>query len=133
MYAKERQAGQVSVAFSFIAIALSLMGISGFTIYIIGLKAKEIAIRKVLGAVLFDIVRLLHGHLFLTILIASLFGGVISFTLVQKWLEDYAYAIRIQPHIFVLATLFTYTVILLIITFQSIRSTETDPILALRD
>lgn len=133
MYAKERQAGQVSVAFSFIAIALSLMGISGFTIYIIGLKAKEIAIRKVLGAVLLDIVRLLHGHLFLTILIASLFGGVISFTLVQKWLEDYAYAIRIQAHIFVLATLFTYTVILLIITFQSIRSTETDPILALRD
>ncbi len=133
LYAKERQAGQVSVAFSFIAIALSLMGITGFTIYIIGLKSKEIAVRKVLGAVLFDIIRLLNKQLFLPVLIAALIGGVLSFMLVQKWLEDYAYAIRIQPQTFILATLFTYAAILLIITFQSIRSTETDPILALRD
>lgn len=133
MYAKERQAGQVSVAFSFIAIVLSLMGITGFTIYIIGLKSKEIAVRKVLGAVLFDIVRLLSKQLLLTILISALIGGTLSFTLVQKWLEDYAYAIRIQPQTFIFATLITYAIILLIITIQSIRSTETNPVLALRD
>ena len=123
----------MSIAFSFIAIALSLMGITGFTIYIISLKSKEIAIRKVLGAVLFDIVQLLNKQLFFTIMIAAIIGGVLSFTLVQKWLEDYAYTIQIQPQTFVIATLITYAVILLIITFQSIRSTETDPILALKD
>jgi len=133
LYAKERQVGQVSVAFSIIAIVLSLMGISGFTMYIIGLKSKEIAVRKVLGAVLFDIVRLLNRQLFITIMFAALIGGVLSFTLVQKWLEDYAYAIQVQPQTFVIATLFVYAIILLIITFQSLRSIETNPILALRD
>lgn len=132
MYAKERQTGQVSVTFSVLAVALSLLGLIGFMIYITGLKSKEIAVRKVLGASLLQIIGLLNRQLFLAILFSALIGSAFSFWLVSTWLNDYAYAIILQPVTFVAAAVLVYIIVFVITGLQSLKSAQINPVMALK-
>jgi putative ABC transport system permease protein len=132
MYARERQTGQVSVTFSVLAVALSLLGLIGFMIYITGLKSKEIAVRKVLGASLIQIIGLLNRQLFLAILFSAVIGSALSYWLVSTWLNDYAYAIALHPLTFVAAAALVYSIVFVITALQSVKSAQVDPVMALK-
>lgn len=132
MYAKERQTGQVSVTFSVLAVVLSLLGLIGFMIYVTGLKSKEIAVRKVLGASLIQIIGLLNRQLFLAILFSALIGSALSYWLVSTWLNDYAYAIALHPVTFVAAAALVYSIVFVITALQSVKSAQIDPVMALK-
>ncbi len=132
MYAKERQTGQVSVTFSVLAVVLSLLGLIGFMIYVTGLKSKEIAVRKVLGASLLQIIGLLNRQLFLAILFSALIGSALSYWLVSTWLNDYAYAITLHPTTFVAAAALVYSIVFVITALQSVKSAQIDPVMALK-
>lgn len=133
LYARERQTGQLSMALSVLAIALSILGLVGFMIYIISLRSKEIAIHKVLGASLLQIINLLNRRLFLNILIAAVFGSAMSYYLIVKWLEDFAYAIKIEYSVFIMAIIAVYGIVFIITGFQSLKSTQINPVKALKD
>ncbi|MEQ9303968.1 MAG: FtsX-like permease family protein, partial [Marinoscillum sp.] len=133
LYARERQTGQLSIAFSTLAIALSVLGLVGFMIYMIGLKSKELTIRKVLGASLLQIIAVLNHHLWLIVLTASVLGSVLSNWLVSSWLQDYAYTIDISLWVFPIALILTYTLIFSITAVRSIQWARTNPALTLND
>lgn len=133
LYTKERQTGQVSMVLSLLAIALSALGLIGFMSYIIGLRSKEIAVRKVLGASIIQIVGVLNRKLFLTILLSATIGSSFSYWLIKTWLEDYAYSIAIEPVVFAMAILLVYIVVFVITGFQSVKSSQANPIMALKD
>ncbi len=132
MYARERQTGQVSVTFSVLAVILSLLGLIGFMIYVTGLKSKEIAVRKVLGASLIQIIGLLNRQLFLAILLSAVIGSALSYWLVSTWLNDYAYAIALHPITFVAAAALVYSIVFVITALQSVKSARIDPVMALK-
>ncbi|MCE7996632.1 MAG: FtsX-like permease family protein [Roseivirga sp.] len=132
MYAKERQTGQVSVTFSVLAVVLSLLGLIGFMIYVTGLKSKEIAVRKVLGASLLQIIALLNRQLFLAILFSAIIGSAFSYWLVSTWLNDYAYAIALSPVTFIAAAALVYSIVFMITALQSVKSAQIDPVMALK-
>jgi len=133
LYQQERQTSQVSIVFSLLAISLSLLGLIGFMIYIVGIRAKELAIRKVLGASLRQIVMLLNRQLVIAILLAAVIGSVSSYWLIKEWLNDYAYTISINPETFVIALLLVYIIVFGITTVQSLKSTITNPVSALKN
>lgn len=133
LYIKEKQTGQISVTFSMLAVLLSLLGLTGFMVYIISLKSKEIAVRKVLGASLIQIIALLNKQLFSLILIAAAIGSALSYWLVNTWLQDYAYAITLEPITFVLAALIVYVIVFAITSLQSLKSAQLNPTLALKN
>lgn len=133
LYTKEKQTGQISVTFSMLAILLSLLGLTGFMVYIIGLKSKEIAVRKVLGASLLQIITLLNRQLFSIILIAAIIGSALSYLLVSTWLQDYAYAITLAPFTFVLAAIIVYVIVFVITGLQSLKSAQLNPTIALKN
>ena len=132
MYAKERKTGRVSLAFSILAVSLSLTGLIGFMIYMTGLKSKEIAVRKVLGASLLQIIGLLNRQLFLAILVSALIGSALSYWLVSSWLADYAYSIPLDPLTFVASAALVYTIVFLITGVQSLKSAQINPVMALK-
>jgi len=132
LYAKERKTGKVSLVFSVLAVALSLTGLIGFMIYVTGLKSKEIAVRKVLGASLLQIIGLLNKQLFLAILVSALLGSALSYWLVSSWLADYAYSITLNPLTFVASAALVYGIVFLITGVQSLKSAQTNPVLALK-
>lgn len=133
LYIKEKQTGQISVLFSLLAVFLSLLGLVGFMVYIIGLKSKEIAIRKVLGATLVQIITLLNRELFLIILFSALVGSTLSYWLISTWLQDYAYTITLSPITFVFAAAIVYAIVFLIISVQSFKSAFLNPTMALKN
>ncbi len=133
LYVEEKRTGSISVIFSLLAVLLSVMGLVGFMIYIIGLKSKEIAIRKVLGASLAQIVTFLNRQLFLIILLAAVTGSALSFWLLQSWLRDYAYAIKLNPITFVISAMAVYGIVFLITCIQSFKSALSNPSLALKN
>ena len=133
LYDQERQTSQVSLIFSLLAIALSLLGLIGFMIYMVGLRAKELAVRKVLGASLLQIVGLLNRQLIISILLASIIGSIGSYWLIGQWLKDYAYTITIRPETFVIALLLVYLIVFTVTAIQSLKSSHTNPVLALKN
>lgn len=133
LYLQEKRTGQISIIFSVLAVLLSFLGLVGFMFYVIGLKSKEIAIRKVLGATLVQIVSLLNRQLFLIILFASIIGSGLSYWLVDTWLRDYAYAISLEPSTFILAAFFVYAVVFIITCAQSFKSALFNPSMALKN
>ncbi len=133
MYAKERQTGQISITFSILAISLSVLGLAGFMIYIIGLKSKELTIRKVLGASLLRIIGVLNQDLWFIVLTAAILGSLLSYLVVSSWLEDYAYAIDMNPWVYPLALILAYVLIFVITATRSLKWARTNPALTLND
>lgn len=133
MYAKERQTGQISISFSILAISLSVLGLVGFMIYIIGLKSKELTIRKVLGASLLRIIAVLNQDLWFIVLSAAILGSLFSYLVVSSWLEDYAYTIDMNPWVYPLALFLAYVLIFAITATRSIKWARTNPALTLNE
>lgn len=133
LYIEEKRTGQISIVFSILAVLLSLLGLVGFMVYIIGLKSKEIAIRKVLGASVIQIVGFLNRQLFLIILFAAILGSGLSYWLLESWLRDYAYNIQLKPLTFVIAAVIVYCIVFLITCLQSFQSALLNPTQALKN
>lgn len=133
MYVKERQTATVGVNLSLLAIGLSVMGVLGFMFYLISIKSREIVIRKILGASLSQIIRLLNSQLFYSVLGAGLIGSATSYWLLNLWLEEYAYRIIIAPIVFLFAILLAYLIIIGITTLQTIQSTMVNPAVVLKE
>lgn len=96
MYRDEQRFMTLLAAFSAISIALSLSGVFGLVSLGIQQRLKEISIRKVLGASVTEIVKLISSSLLLLVLIASLIAFPAGSYLMSVWLQDFAYRISVS-------------------------------------
>ncbi len=131
-YAKERRIAQVSLIFSVLAVLLSVGGLVVFIVYVTKLKAKEIAVRKVLGASVAQIILLLNKQTSIIILVSAVLGSTISYFLIDEWLSNFAYTITLNPLVFLLAAFIVYVVVFLITGSQSLQSASANPVEALK-
>lgn len=132
MYREERRLGQLFSAFSGLAILISILGIFGLAAYTTERRAKEIGIRKVLGASVSGIVALLSKELLKLVIVSFLLAIPMAWYFMNEWLQDFAYRIEIGPGIFLLAALLTIGVALGTVSFQSIKTALSNPIDSLR-
>lgn len=132
LYEEEKRLGKISVVFTFLAILISCLGLFGLVSYVAEQKKKEIGIRKVLGASINSVVRLLTKDFVKLVLIAFVIASPIAYFFMQRWLEDFTYRIDIQWWVFVLAGGFALAITLLTVGFQSIKSAIANPVKSLR-
>jgi putative ABC transport system permease protein len=132
MYAEEQRLGKISTVFTFLAILISCLGLFGLVSYVAEQKKKEIGIRKVLGASINSVVKLLTKDFVKLVLIAFVIASPIAYYFMQRWLEDFTYRIDIQWWVFVLAGGFALIITLLTVGFQSIKSALANPAKSLR-
>ena len=90
---KERLLGQAITFFTALAILLATLGLIGLTLFTIERRTKEIGIRKVLGAGRISILRLISGDFIRLALIASAIALPISWWLINRWLNNFAYRV----------------------------------------
>ncbi len=118
--------------FSATAIFISCIGLFGLTALIAQYRTKEIGIRKVVGATVFDIIGLLIKDFSKWMVIAAVAAIPIAYYIVNMWLENFAYRTEVSWMLFTGAGLIVYIIALLTIGFQAIRSATANPVEALR-
>jgi putative ABC transport system permease protein len=120
-------------SFTMAAILISCLGLFGLAAFSAEQRSKEIGIRKVLGASVPGIVRLLSGNFLRLVLIALLIASPIAWWALNKWLQNFAYQIRMQWWMFALAGAIATAVAVCTISFQAIRAGLVNPVRSLRN
>jgi putative ABC transport system permease protein len=129
--AEERWAQIVKYAMGF-ALLIACIGLFGLSALTVTKRTKEIGIRKVLGASVFSVVRLLTHEFALLILLANLLAWPAAYWAMQQWLRDFAYRLDLTLWPFVLSGIFAFGVALFTVSFQAIKAALANPVEALR-
>ena len=95
-------------------------------------RTKEIGVRKVLGASVFNIVYLLSGNFTKLIVIAMVVAIPLSWFAISKWLDGFAYRIDIGWTVFLLASATALLIALLTVSYESVKAALTNPVKSLR-
>jgi len=132
MYKNEEKLSGLLWIFTIMAFVVGCMGLLGLAAFNAEQKVKEIGIRKVLGASIFDIMQLLSGNFIKLILIASLIAFPVAWLTVNNWLKDFPYRITISWWIFAIAIIAALGIALLTISVQSIKAAVANPVKSLR-
>jgi putative ABC transport system permease protein len=132
-YEADRASGIVFDIFTLIAIIMSCTGLFGLATYIVQQRTKEMSIRKVHGASLLNIVSTFSREFVKLILIAFILGVPLAYFLMDQWLTNFAYHVNISIVTFLLAALFAVVLVLITVSYQSIRVALLNPITSLRN
>ncbi|GAB3266481.1 ABC transporter permease [Larkinella harenae] len=131
-YREDQIFGKITSFFSFLAVLIASLGLFGLSSYTITQRAKEIGVRKVLGASVISIVALLSRDFLKLVLLAIFIAAPIAWYAAGLWLDDFAYKIAISWWIFVLAGALAVGIALLTISYQSIKAALMNPVKTLR-
>lgn len=127
-----KRIGNLSTIFAVLAILISCLGLLGLASFMAEQRTKEIGIRKVLGASIRSLWKLLSKEFVLLVGISCLFALPIAFFALKNWLQNYEYRTDLHWWIFGSACLGALIVTLLTVSFQSIRAATANPVSSLR-
>ncbi len=132
MYEDEKNTAKIMNSFTIIAVLIGSLGLFGLVSYMATTRMKEIGVRKVLGASVFDILKIFGFELMVLTGISFLIAAPISWYLMRKWLADFAYKIDIGIEIFALSFLGILIISLLTVGYKSLRAALSNPIESLK-
>ena len=129
--AEDRLASMFSI-FTVITIVLATMGLFGLAAFTIEQRAKEIGIRKVLGASIVSINSLLSKDFLKLVLLSIVVASPVAWWFMHKWLQDFAFHINIQWWMYAGAGLLAVIVAVITISYHAIRAAIANPVNSLR-
>lgn len=128
----EQRTKTLAGLFAALAIFISCLGLFGLSAYIAETRVKEVGVRKVLGASVLNIVKLLSVDFIRLVTISIVVAVPVSWYIMGKWLNDYEYRITIEWSIFLTAAVLAITIALLTVSFQAIKAAIANPVKSLR-
>lgn len=132
LYINENKLSLGILVFTILAIILSCIGLIGIVTFITEAKTKEIGIRKVSGAKISDIVILLNGNIIKWFFAGFLVSCVLSWVLMTKWLENFAYRITLSWWIFIAAAFIILIIATLTVSWQTWKAAKSNPVDSLK-
>jgi putative ABC transport system permease protein len=132
LYRDEERLGQLFGFFAGVALFIACLGLFGLAAYTAERRRKEIGVRKVLGASVSQIVRLLAGEFARLVLVGFVIAVPAAYLVMARWLGDFAYRIGLGPGVFVLAGALALTLALVTVSIQAFRAATADPVQSLR-
>ena len=131
-YRADEKLSKIFSYFSILAIFIACLGLFGLASYTAEQRTKEIGIRKVLGASISEIVKLLTKEFSKWVLAANIIAWPVAYYAMNKWLQGFAYRIGMEFLTFVLAAIVALAIALLTVSYQAVRAAKTDPVNSLR-
>lgn len=131
-YEKDQQTAKLLGWSTGVTIFISCLGLLGLVMFSTVQRTKEIGIRKVMGATVFQIITLLSSSFLWLVLIAFAIAAPIGWFAMNKWLENYAFRIEIEWWIFLFTALSSIAIAFATLSFQSIKAALVNPVEALR-
>jgi putative ABC transport system permease protein len=132
MYRAEQRVGKIAVTFSILAVLIACLGLFGLVAYMAEQRTKEIGIRKVLGASVPGIVRLISADFIKLVIISFVIATPLAWWAMHQWLQNFAYRMDIGWIVFVLAGIGALLIAGITLSFQAIKAAIANPVKSLR-
>ncbi len=131
-FGNEERIGKLASAFACFAVFISCLGLFGMASFMAEQRIKEIGIRKVLGATVFNLWQLLSRDFVMLVIISLLIATPVSYYFMRQWLQGYQYRTEITWWIFAAAAAGAMIITLLTVSYQSIKAALTNPVKSLK-
>lgn len=133
LYQSDQRLATIVNYFGLLAVMIACLGLYGLAAFAAKKRIKEIGIRKVLGASVPGIVKLLSADFIKLVLIANVIAFPIAYYAIINWLEAFAYRADIDFFIFFIAGTITITIALFTVSFQALKAAHTNPVNILKN
>jgi putative ABC transport system permease protein len=131
-YKADQKFGQVFGLFTSLAILVACLGLFGLASFTTLQRTKEIGIRKVLGASIPQILRLLYQEFAILLIIAFIIAVPVAWYVISNWLQGFAFRISIHWSYFIIPLMTILFIAWLTVSFQSIKAAIANPVKSLR-
>jgi len=128
----EKRIGNLSTFFAILAVFISCLGLFGLASFVAEQRTKEIGVRKVLGASIFNLWQMLSKDFVNLVIISCAIAIPLAWYFLHQWLQKYTYRTDISWWIFVLAGMGAMVITLLTVSYQAIRAAMMNPVNSLR-
>ena len=128
LYESEERAGMVAIVFSGLAIFIACLGLFGLASFVTEQRKKEISIRKVLGASVFELIIMLSKEFTKGVLIANLIAWPAAYLIMNNWLANFAYRTNIGFRVFLVSGAAALIIALFTISIHAIKASTANPI-----
>ena len=132
LYKGEQQMGNLFNVFAILAIFISCMGLYGLSAFMAEQRTKEIGVRKVLGASVFNVVYLLSTGFTKLILIATVIAIPVAWFAINSWLKSFAYRVSADWVVFLTAPLAALVIAWITVSYESVKAAIANPVKSLR-
>ena len=131
-YKEDQQFGSIFTSFSILAIAIAALGLFGLSSFVAVQRSKEIGVRKVLGAKVSGIIKLMFRDFVYLILIAFVIGSPLVYFVMNGWLDNYAFRIDLPLWVLPVAGIALFMVTFLTVGYQTAKAARANPVDTLR-
>ena len=131
-FADEERVGKLSVFFATLAIFISCLGIFGMASFMAEQRVKEIGVRKVLGASVFDLWQLQSREFVMMVVISFVIATPVAYYFMHSWLQNYQYRTTLSWWVFVSAGFGLLLITILTVSYQTIKAAVANPVKSLR-
>jgi putative ABC transport system permease protein len=132
LYAGERRTAQLFQLFALLAVLIACLGLFGLAAFITEQRAREIGIRKVLGASVRQVLLLVAKEFLVVVAIAFVLAVPAAWWAMHVWLQDFAYRAPVEPWVFLLAGFMMALIALVTVSSRALGAALANPIKALR-
>jgi ABC-type antimicrobial peptide transport system permease subunit len=132
-YINEDRLGKILVYFTGLAIFISCLGLFGLAAFMAARRSKEIAIRKVLGATIWSVMRILSREFIILIVLANIIAWPLGLFVMNRWMSNFSYHTRIGLGVFIAAGTVALVIALLTVSYQTFRAATANPADRLRN
>lgn len=132
MYTEERRMGELVKYSAILAVFVACLGLFGLVSFTVDKRKKEIGIRKVLGASIPTIIRLLSREFIILIIISNIAAWSSAYFIMKQWLNNFPYRIELGIGIFVLSGISALILILFSVSYQAVKAATANPVDSLR-
>jgi len=132
LHINEFTMGKLFLIFTVLSILIACIGLIGLISYTTELRTKEICIRKIFGSSTGSIMKMLSLDLMKNVLLANLIGLPLTFFMIRKWLQNFAYKIEPDVWTFLLAGMISLLIALLTVSFHTLKAANSNPVKSLK-
>lgn len=132
LYEQDRKTAKVGLLFCLLAIFVACLGLFGLAAFTAEQRKKEIGVRKVLGASVLGITKMLSADFLKLIVVSIIVAFPVAYFIMQKWLETFAFRVSIGWLVFFVAGMCAVIIALLTVSFQAIKAAAANPVKSLK-
>lgn len=124
---EERNTLKIINMFTGIALLISIFGFIGLSLFFIRQRRKEIAVRRVLGGSIMEVIMLMLTKFCAPLLVSTIVAVPVAYMVAARWLEDFSWRISLSPWIFIATCLASLLIAVLSILCQTISAVRSNP------